>query len=230
MTDLTYTIVGSDRVPIDELEPHPNNARNGDLGVIMRSLREFGQFRRLVVNRHSGHIVMGNHTWAAMRQVGFGHADVDYIDEPDPDRELAMVLADNRASDLATWNDALLHRQLKEMGDTERIGWTDEDLARLEASQLADLSPLQQHDNAAAEAADYQTPPADQTPPPPSPPSTPGESSGLGNPVIAYQIVFDDEDQKRLWVAFVKWLRANIDGETTGERLASFVDSQGITG
>lgn len=53
--------------------------------------------------------------------------------------------------------------------------------------------------------------------------STPpaGQPKGMGDPVISYSLIFDDEDQQRTWFNFVKFLKVTYPTEPTiGARLA----------
>lgn len=51
-----------------------------------------------------------------------------------------------------------------------------------------------------------------------------GEGEG-GNPVIQYNIVFEDEFQQDRWYEYLAWLRVNYEGETIAERLVAHIDA-----
>lgn len=51
-----------DVVPVTSVTPHPRNVRHGDVGAITQSLAEFGQYRPIVVQRSTGHVLAGNRT------------------------------------------------------------------------------------------------------------------------------------------------------------------------
>jgi len=105
-------------VPIGDVTIHPRNVRQGDVGAISESLKEHGQYRPIVVQRSTGHVLAGNHTLKAAKALGWDRIAVTYVD-CDDDRALRILLADNRTNDLATYDDAALADLLRELADTE---------------------------------------------------------------------------------------------------------------
>lgn len=89
------------------------------------------------------------------------------------------------------------------------------ELAQWDARELLDqLEELDEFDMNALGFDAWQLPePADidrETP----------ESRGLGNPIISYEIVFDDHAQQNVWFEFIKFARvAHPDAETNAERI-----------
>lgn len=100
---------------MSRLIPHPRNARRGNVDQIRLSLLEFGQFKPLVVQRSTKHILCGNHTYAAAQALEWTHIDVHYQDIDD-EKALRLALADNGTGDLAEWDDASLLEQLRSAG------------------------------------------------------------------------------------------------------------------
>jgi ParB-like chromosome segregation protein Spo0J len=92
-------------VPIDSVSPHPRNVRQGDVGIISTSLSTNGQYRPIVVQASSGFILAGNHTWRAAKSLGWDEIAVQKVDVDD-DRAIRIMLADNKANDAATYDDA----------------------------------------------------------------------------------------------------------------------------
>lgn len=105
-------------VSIDDVQPHPKNVRQGDIGAISQSLKAHGQYRAIVVQKSTGHILAGNHTWKAAKSLGWKQIDAHMID-CDDDRAMRIMLADNRANDLASYDDAALAELLKELDATD---------------------------------------------------------------------------------------------------------------
>jgi ParB-like chromosome segregation protein Spo0J len=120
-------------VPIDELTPHPQNPRQGDIGAIVESIRVNGFFNVIGVQRSTGYIVFGNHRWLAAKEVrkliltdpdwegwpqlwgtDLATIPVVYLDVDD-EAALRMLLADNRLSDLATYDDHSLATLLTDL-------------------------------------------------------------------------------------------------------------------
>lgn len=59
----------------------------------------------------------------------------------------------------------------------------------------------------------------------PAPP--PAESNWTpGDPVIHYDIIFDNEEQQQAWQGFIRSLVDTEPGETIGERLQSYIERQ----
>jgi hypothetical protein len=130
-----------EQVSVDDLEPHPNNPRRGDVNVIAESLTANGQFRPLVIS--SDNIVLaGNHTLQAAQSLGWGQIDVVRL-EVDGDSEEAtkVMLADNRSSDLGTYDDGDLVAVLTELDDLLGTGYVADDLDDLKhLTELRDIT------------------------------------------------------------------------------------------
>jgi DNA modification methylase len=149
-------------VPIDSLEPWPDNPRRGDVAAIAASLDRFGQVRPVLVQ--GSRIVAGHHLVLAALERGYTHIAVGDHDFGSEDEARAYLLADNRTAELGVVDDALLSAQLAALQDTRGIGYTDKDLAQLESRLAALRAPV------APEPIDL----------PAEPRSTPGEVYELG--------------------------------------------------
>ena len=106
------------QVSIDDVSPHPRNVRQGDVGAIMESLSAHGQYRPIVVQKSTGSILAGNHTWKAAKTLGWKEIAVTYVDVDD-EKALRILLIDNRANDLATYDDSQLADLLQMLASTE---------------------------------------------------------------------------------------------------------------
>lgn len=107
-----------ENVPLKSLRPHPRNVRQGDIGAISESLRVHGQYRPIVVQKATGHILAGNHTYKAAKALKWENIAVVYLDVTD-DEALRILLVDNRTSDLASYDDSALSDLLRTMMDTD---------------------------------------------------------------------------------------------------------------
>jgi ParB-like chromosome segregation protein Spo0J len=94
-------------VPIDSVRPYPGNARRHDLDRLKESLRVNGQYRPIVVNERTQEVLAGNGTWAAARELGWEKIAATFVDA-DEEQARRIVLVDNRASDLADYDDQML--------------------------------------------------------------------------------------------------------------------------
>lgn len=132
-------------VPIGELTPHPSNPRQGNVAVIKESLRELGQFRPIVVNAGTKtgrpmEILAGHHLVQAAQELDWGAVQVTLIDVGDV-AATKILLADNRTSDMATYDDRLLAEVIASIrDDLEGTGYTQEDLEAME-KLLEDYTP-----------------------------------------------------------------------------------------
>jgi ParB-like chromosome segregation protein Spo0J len=121
-------------VPISAVHPHPDNPRRGDTAMITESIAANGFFGACVVQRSTGHILIGNHRWQAAEQAGEDTVPVLWVDVDD-DRALRIMVADNRTAELAAWDNDTLLTLLHELGeDPEGLlgtGFTEADLENL---------------------------------------------------------------------------------------------------
>ena len=123
-------------VPLDDLHPHPRNPRRGAVPEVAKSLDRFGQ-QRPVLALPDGTLVAGHHVWRAARELGWNRIAVVRSDLPSHDVE-GYLLADNRTSDLGSYDDALLGdllRDLAEDGTLDGTGWSPEDVGEILASE-----------------------------------------------------------------------------------------------
>ena len=123
--------VSAETVSINSIKPHPSNPRRGDVAAIADSLTHHGQYRPVVVQRSTNYVLAGNHTWQAARSLGWKQIAVTWLDVDDQEAARVMV-ADNRSSDLATYDDDALARLLRSLPDLDGTGFDRYDLERLE--------------------------------------------------------------------------------------------------
>ena len=121
-------------IPIDSIQPHPRNVRQGDVGAISESLKLHGQYRPIVVQKSTGHILAGNHTYKAAKALKWKQIAATYVDVTD-DQAVRILLMDNRANDLASYDDPALADILKQLMETEQrlegTGFDPDDLEQL---------------------------------------------------------------------------------------------------
>lgn len=124
-------------VPVDSLKPYPGNPRRGNVDSIVKSLERNGQYRPIVVNKRTSEVLAGNHTLLAARKLGWNEIAATFVDV-DEDQAARIVLVDNRANDVAGYDDDELRELLESLPDLEGTGYDDAALAELiqSASQL----------------------------------------------------------------------------------------------
>lgn len=118
-----------DMRPVASLILLPDNPRHGDIGAISQSLERFGQQKPIVINR-DGVILAGNHTFQAAQALGWEEiwvteSELEGADQP------GFALADNRLSDLATYDHDVLLKMMQEMPDLAGTGYDLDDLDEL---------------------------------------------------------------------------------------------------
>lgn len=123
--------VQTEVVDISSLKPYPKNPRRGDVEEIAKSLSVNGQYKPIVVNRRDQTILAGNHTWRAARSLGWTHIAVSYVDVDDYGAQ-KIVLADNRTSDMSSYDDAKLLELLESLPTLDGTGFKDVDLEQLQ--------------------------------------------------------------------------------------------------
>lgn len=137
-----------------KLATYEKNPRRGDIPAIAASLTELGQFRPITVNKGTktgrpNEILAGNHTYLAAQSLGWEKIDAHFIDV-DEDFGKKVVAADNRTSDLGSYDDTELAALLASIPDLTGTGYTatdlDDLLVTLEAvnhagNQIIDQAP-----------------------------------------------------------------------------------------
>ena len=140
-------------VDINSIQPHSRNARQGDVGAIVESIKANQFYGACVVQRSTGNILAGNHRWLAAKQCGLAQIPVIWVDCDDAEA-LRILLVDNRSNDLASYDEPALVELLQEIqsdaGTLDGTGYDAEALDDL-LRQLGD------------DAIGLVTPPAEET-------------------------------------------------------------------
>lgn len=114
----------------DESNVREHNTKN--LETVKISLQNFGQYKPLIVQQSTMSVLVGNARLTQMKELGWDHAECVLINIPD-DRAELLKIADNRTSDLSSWDYAKLLKQIELMPDdiSSFIGFDDEDVEDL---------------------------------------------------------------------------------------------------
>jgi len=135
--------VRAEVVPIDSLKPYPINPRRGNLRAIQESLKINGQYRPIVVQLNTNFILAGNHTWQAAKNLGWSDIAVSFV-ECDEKAAKKIVLADNRTSDLGSFNDAMILELLEELDSWEGTGYSIEEFDKIDGLYETPLPNLKE--------------------------------------------------------------------------------------
>ena len=102
---------------IEELKPDPANPRRHSkkqIRQIAESVKAFGFNVPILIDRH-GNIIAGHGRWLACRDLGSTEVPTLCLDHLTPAQARAFMIADNRLTEIAVWDDRLLAQQLKEL-------------------------------------------------------------------------------------------------------------------
>lgn len=128
-------------VRVADLALLPGNPRQGDIGAVSESMRVNGVYQPIIVNKgtYTGRpfeVIAGNHRAQAAQAL-----DMDTIPsivlDVDDDAATRIALADNRTSDLATYDTDALVAMLRSLDGLAGTGYDPDDLDEL----MADLTP-----------------------------------------------------------------------------------------
>lgn len=118
------------RIPIDSVAPFPGNPREGDVGAIAESLRRFGQQKPIVVQESTRYIVAGNHLWKGAKALGWSEVAANVVEMDDKTAE-AYLIADNRTSELGSYDEEALGdllRKIAQEGNLRGTGYDGDDV------------------------------------------------------------------------------------------------------
>lgn len=118
-------------VSISSLTAYPSNPRRGDIDAIASSLKAHGQYRPVVVQSSTNFILAGNHTVKAAKKLGWKKIKIVRVDV-DEQTARKIVLADNRITDLASYNEPLLKSLLTALPELDGTGFTSGELETLD--------------------------------------------------------------------------------------------------
>jgi hypothetical protein len=93
-SEVRFIVTHSEEVPVESIQCHPMNANEGDVDEIAKSISELGMYAKITVNKPTGYIVKGNHTYQAVVKNKAKKIHIDWIDVDEP-TELAILLRDN---------------------------------------------------------------------------------------------------------------------------------------
>lgn len=171
-------------VPITTVHPYPGNARRGDDPTIRESLLHHGQYRTVLVQASTGHVIAGNNLYRNMVDLGWTAVAVQYLDVDD-DRARRILLIDNASSDRADNDLAALVDLIAGLPTPDGSGYDldqlDTFIAELEGlgdttglPDITDVIPVSPAgpalpDRPTADPTPIPTPPATAPQPPPGP-------------------------------------------------------------
>ena len=103
---------------VGDLIPYEKNPRNNEQAVdkVANSIREFGFKVPLVVDKYNV-VVCGHTRLKAAKKLGLAEVPCVYADDLTEQQIKAYRIADNKVSELASWDDDLLTQELEDITD-----------------------------------------------------------------------------------------------------------------
>lgn len=111
-----------EEVDIKSVKLHPDNPREGDVELIAESLMTNGQYKPIVVQRSTKHIIAGNHTWLGARSLNWPTIYAVFVDVDD-DEATRIMLADNKTAMGGSFSEELLGRLLGSLKNIKGTGY-----------------------------------------------------------------------------------------------------------
>jgi len=160
-----------EELTLGDLTPDPRNARrhtSRNVGLIERALQEVGAARSIVIDEE-GTVLAGNATIDAAAQAGIERVHVVDADGHTliavrrsgltPEQKTRLALYDNRAAELAVWDESVLADLVKEWPEVATGLWSDAELHAVMADSQVRHAAEPQWDRAAELAAEWGTAP-----------------------------------------------------------------------
>jgi DNA modification methylase len=139
--------------PLARLRPYDRNSRthsSEQVDKIAASIAEFGFVQPILVDQRTGTIVAGHGRLMAASKLGLEVAPVIVLDHLTDAQRRAYVIADNKLSDLAGWDDAMLRSELEELDadgfDIGLAGFTADELEEILGADEDDTPPGDEDD------------------------------------------------------------------------------------
>lgn len=132
-------MTSTEQVPLSKLKTFPGNPKRGDVQAIKSSLRANGQFRAIVVRRKGMHVLAGNHTFMAARELGWDTMLCHIV--TCTDAEARRIVAADNGTNKGVYDDSALAEllgQISEDGGLEGTGYDADFLADLIAEPSAE--------------------------------------------------------------------------------------------
>lgn len=188
------------QTPVGDIKPYPTNPRiisDEVVAGVAKSIETFGWQQPIVVDKN-GFIIVGHTRYMAAKKLGQETVPVQRAESLTPEQVTAYRILDNKLGDMAEWNDELLDVELMKFDVSD---WEDEFAFDAEK----ELDELGKYDFSVEDDDDEPT-------------------GGLGNPIIQYTIIFDNELQQEKWNGLLRHLKATYPSDDSiASKLTRFV-------
>ena len=189
-------------IPLKKLKPFPHNPTthsDDQIAVLVASIQEYG-FRGSITVDDNNMILAGHGRVEAAKLAGLETVRAEIIEGLTDAQKQGYVLADNKIAQMAGLDVRILETAIGNLiddnFDISLTGYKEWEIAQL----LEDES-----DDDKGNSGD--------------------EGNGSGGPVISISVVFDNEQQKEKWYAFMRILKQQYpDALTAAQRLVAHID------
>lgn len=189
-------------IQISDLSPFPHNPTthsDDQIAVLVASIQEYG-FRGSITVDETHTILAGHGRVEAAKLAGLDKLPCMIADGLSPAQKQAYVLADNKIASMAGLDVGILEMAIDNLiedgFDVDLTGYKEWEIAQL-------LEDEKQSSEGGG-----------------------GEGNGSGGPVISVTVVFDNEQQKEKWYAFMRILKQEFpDALSAGQRLVGHIDA-----
>lgn len=121
-------------IKIDKLKPYENNAKihtEYQVDLITKSIEQFGFINPVLIDENKN-VIAGHGRIEAAKKLNMQEVPTITIEGLSDDERKAYILADNKLSELAEWDNKLIAQELKDLQDlgfnTEVTGFSAEDI------------------------------------------------------------------------------------------------------
>jgi len=110
-------------VPPDSVELNPNNPRKGNMRKVKESIKSNGFLSPVVVQKSTNIVIAGNHRVRAARELKLEEIPAYIVDVDDATAE-RFLLADNKVSDEASYDEEALAKMLATVAEAGNLAGT----------------------------------------------------------------------------------------------------------
>lgn len=190
-------------IPISDLKPFPHNPTthsDDQIAVLVASIQEYG-FRGSITVDDTHTILAGHGRVEAAKLCGLDKLPCMIADGLTAAQKQAYVIADNKIAQMAGLDVGILEMAIDNLIDDN----FDIDLTGYKEWEIAQL--LEDAKGGSGEGGG-------------------DEGNGSGGPVVSITLVFDNEQQKEKWYAFLRILKQQYpDALTAAQRLVEHIES-----
>ena len=201
----------------DQLIPYINNPRDNVEAVdkVASSIKDFGFNVPIVIDKDN--VVINGHTrLLASKKLGLEEVPCIVADDLTEAQIKAFRIADNKVSEYSKWNEDLLKIELECLNELDfnmnDFGFINVDITEDLVIPNFDFDDDEadyddEKDNESyTENTNYED-------------TTEYKSEGI----IQYNIIFNNKDEQLVWQDFLRYIKANYEGETISEKLVKHI-------